>query len=83
MTANPGSEKHQLKHGKDYQYLGESVQELETCRKQDGQDYEAGSFRAMLAALDRFLQDEGKRFSKQHDREFEKSCNVLKGKALQ
>ena len=64
--------------------LDEVLQHFYACvAKQDGQDYEPSSLRTMLAALDRFLREQGKCFSIQRDREFEKSRKVLNGKAIE
>ena len=52
--------------------------------KVDGQPYEPTSLRTMLAGLDRFFRDNGKTFSIQIDKEFERSRRkVLNGKAIE
>ena len=64
--------------------LDDVLQHFYACvKKQDGEDYEPGSLRTMLASLDRFLREKGKHFSIQRDREFEKSRKVLNGKAIE
>ena len=64
--------------------LDDVLQHLYACvKKQDGEDYEPGSLRTMLASLDRFLWEKGKHFSIQRDREFEKSRKVLNEKAIE
>ena len=44
--------------------------------KLDGQPYEPTLLRTMLAGLDRFFRDNGKTFSIQNDKEFERSGKV-------
>ena len=51
-------------------------------KKQDGEDYEPSSLRTMLVSLNRFLWEKGKHFSIQRNKEFEKSREVLNGKAI-
>ena len=53
-----------------------------TLVKADGQPYEPTSLRTMLAGLDRYFRDNGKTSSIQNDKEFERSRNVLNGKAI-
>ena len=52
-------------------------------RKADGTDYESGSLRMMLAALDRHLHENGAKFSIIKDRHFEESRKILNGKAIE
>jgi len=52
-------------------------------RKADGTDYEPGSLRTMLAALDRHLHENGAKFSIIKDRHFEGSRKILNGKAIE
>ena len=44
-----------------------------TLVKADGQPYEPTSLRTMLAGLDRYFRENGKTFSIQNDKEFERS----------
>ncbi len=52
-------------------------------RKQNGGEYEPGSLRTMLAALDRFLREKGCCHSILKDRTFEGCRKLLNGKAIE
>ena len=52
-------------------------------RKNDGTNYEPGSLRTMIAALDRHLREKGSTFRILKDREFDASRKVLNGKAIE
>ena len=51
--------------------------------KQDGGEYKPESLRTMLASLDRFLREKGRRYSILKDKSFEACRKVLNGKAIE
>ena len=52
-------------------------------RKGDRSDYEPDSLRVMLASLDRHFRENGAPYSLLKDKAFERSRQVLKGKAIE
>ena len=66
------------------QQLDETLQQFYAeLRKEDGSDYEPDSLRVMLASLDRHFRANGASYSLLKDKAFERSRQVLNGKAIE
>ena len=66
------------------QQLDETLQQFYAeLRKEDGSDYEPDSLRVMLASLDRHFRENGAPYSLLKDKAFERSRQVLNGKAIE